>query len=143
MAVHHALANSPARREASELLSRAKWFTKATAEAEKKEVPAVARDAVDPNADKENLSPAARMKQRQRQLAAARNKQHVKVEARKFMAKNEAAAELEAPAAVAAAAAVASALPEEELAALSTAEEIKAASATLCEGDQLPYDSVR
>ena len=143
LAVSHALANSPARREAQELLGRAKWFCKATAEADNLTVPAAAVDAVDPAAEKENLSPAQRLKNRQRQRAALRNKQHVKEEARKYYAQTEAETELEAPAAVAAAEAAASALPEEELAALSSAEEIKAASSGLCEGDPLAYDSAR
>jgi tetratricopeptide (TPR) repeat protein len=51
VAVAKALPNSPAQREAAEMVGRAKWFCKQTCEAKGQEVPAAAADAVDPHAD--------------------------------------------------------------------------------------------
>ena len=67
--------NSPARREAKQMLQRAKWACKKNAEKQKQEVPANSADATNPDEDKENeLTPKEKWEKAKDDFAAAKKK---------------------------------------------------------------------
>ena len=131
--------NSPARREAKKMWERAKWACKREAEGMKKEVPANATDATNPDEEKEDLTPKEKMDKRMALLRQRRVQKRVQVEMDKVVAKTEAMEELaDGPVGPGTqVSAVASSIPEADIAKLSTDDEVMAAKKRMMEGKKI------
>jgi len=139
--------NSPARREAKQMLQRAKWACKKNAEKQKLEVPANSADATDPDEEKENkLTPKEKLAKQMNTMKQQRVRKNVQTAMNKVVATSEALEELEEQTPFGAGkkvSTVASELPEEEIAKLSSEEEVLAAKKRLMEGEQVAYNNER
>jgi tetratricopeptide (TPR) repeat protein len=142
LAVGASPANSPAQREAEQLLNRAKWLCKKHAEGEGKEVPSVAADAVDPDAEKEAMTAKQKMAQKQKMARQMRVKKHTKSMMDKVLADSEGVRELE-DTPIGPGQKVASALDPSQIAELSTEDEVLSSKKRLVDGEKMPYDAER
>lgn len=148
-AVQKSPENSPARREAQQMLQRAKWACKQHAEKQKLEVPNNSADATNPDDDKENkgeLTPKEKLAKQMNTMKQQRVRKNVQTAMNKVVAVSEAMEELEEQTPFGAGkrvSTVASELPEEEIATLSTEEEVLAAKTRLMEGQQVAYNNER
>ena len=118
---------------------RAKWACKREAEGMKKEVPANATDATNPDEEKEDLTPKEKMDKRMALLRQRRVQKRVQVEMDKVVAKTEAMEELaDGPVGPGTqVSAVASSIPEADIAKLSTDDEVMAAKKRMMEGKKI------
>ena len=138
--------NSPARREAQKMKQRAAWACKKGAEKEQKEVPSNSADASNPDEEKENLTPKEKMAKTMNTHRQQRVRKNVQLAMNKVVAASEAIEELEEQTPFGAGkrvSTVASEIPEEEIAKLSSEEEVIAVKKELMEGEQVSYDAER
>lgn len=146
-AVEKSPENSPARREAQQMLQRAKWACKKNAEKQKQDVPANSVDATNPEDEKENsLTPKEKLAKQMNTMRQQRVRKNVQTAMNKVVATSEALEELEEQTPFGAGKKVstaASEIPEEEIAKLSSEEEVLKAKNRLMEGEQVPYSNER